>query len=122
MASYSGTCNCGSVTVTLAVTPSMTYACHCLNCRRAGGPFSINYILSEDEVTVQDSHDSREQYIDVNTISKATVRRTFCQMCGSPLYSQLESMAGTFFIKASLFDEITPTKTDVFQDRQIHWI
>lgn len=36
--------------------------------------FSINYILSEDEVTVYDSNDSRKQYIDVNTISKATVK------------------------------------------------
>ncbi|KAL6900589.1 Mss4-like protein [Trichoderma evansii] len=122
MASYSGTCNCGSVTVTLATAPSMTYACHCLNCRRAGGPFSINYILGEDEVTVHDSNDSRKQYIDINTISKATVKRTFCQTCGSPIYSQLESMAGKYFIKASLFDEIIPTKTDVYQDRQIHWI
>ncbi|KAL9471963.1 hypothetical protein ACSS6W_009904 [Trichoderma asperelloides] len=122
MASYSGTCNCGSVTVTLAVIPSMTYACHCLNCRRAGGPFSINYVLSEDEVTVQDSHDSRKQYIDVNTTSKAIVRVRLLILISDPLYSQLESMAGKYFIKASLFDKITPTKTDVFQDRQIHWI
>ncbi|PON24981.1 hypothetical protein TGAM01_v206062 [Trichoderma gamsii] len=74
MASYTGSCNCGSVTVTLATAPSMTYACHCLNCRRAGGPFSMNYILGEDEVTVHDSKNSRKQYIDTNTISKATVK------------------------------------------------
>ncbi|EHK49420.1 hypothetical protein TRIATDRAFT_314988, partial [Trichoderma atroviride IMI 206040] len=104
MASYTGTCNCGSVTVTLATAPSMIYACHCLNCRRAGGrmgnfdftvsystdneiAFSMNYILGEDEVTVHDSKNSRKQYVDTNTTSKATVKRTFCQNCGSPLYS-----------------------------------
>ncbi|KAL7917596.1 Mss4-like protein [Trichoderma austrokoningii] len=122
MATYTGTCNCGSVTVTLATTPSITYACHCLNCRRAGGPFSINYILGEDEVTIYDWKESRKQYIDVNTKSKATVKRTFCQTCGSPLYSQLESMTGKYLVKASLFDDITSTKTDVFEERQIHWI
>ncbi|KAL7893528.1 Mss4-like protein [Trichoderma sp. SZMC 28014] len=122
MDSYTGTCNCGSVTVTLATAPSMTYACHCLNCRRAGGPFSINYILDEDEVTVNDSNNSRKQYIDSNTKSKRTVKRTFCQICGSPLYSQLESMVGKYFVKASLFDEVTSTKTDVFEDRQIQWV
>ncbi|UKZ69634.1 uncharacterized protein TrAtP1_010640 [Trichoderma atroviride] len=122
MASYTGTCNCGSVTVTLATAPSMIYACHCLNCRRAGGPFSMNYILGEDEVTVHDSKNSRKQYVDTNTTSKATVKRTFCQNCGSPLYSQAEKLAGKYFVKASLFDEITMTKTDIFQDRQIHWI
>lgn len=36
--------------------------------------FSINYILGEDEVTVHDSNNSRKQYNDINTTSKATVK------------------------------------------------
>ncbi|KAF3066910.1 hypothetical protein CFAM422_008766 [Trichoderma lentiforme] len=29
MSSYSGTCNCGSITITLNAAPSATLACHC---------------------------------------------------------------------------------------------
>lgn len=47
--------------------------------------FSINYVLSEDEVTVQDSHDSRKQYIDVNTTSKAIVRVRLLILISDPL-------------------------------------
>jgi hypothetical protein len=34
----------------------------------------MNYIIGEDEVTVEDSKNSRKQYIDTNTISKGTVK------------------------------------------------
>lgn len=37
----------------------------------------MNYILGEDEVTIHDSNNSRKQYIDTNTISKAIVKVRF---------------------------------------------
>jgi hypothetical protein len=78
----------------LSATPLYTDKYASLNCRRAGGrtqnfaltvfysadneiAFSMNYILDEDEVTVQDSNNSRKQYIDSNTKSKGTVKVSF---------------------------------------------
>ncbi|PKK48985.1 hypothetical protein CI102_4144 [Trichoderma harzianum] len=121
MSSYSGTCNCGSITVTLNAAPSATLACHCSNCRRSGGPFSINYFLEEKDFTVSDPKSSAKQYLDYNTASKASVTRTFCQTCGSPLFSQPEKLPGKYFVKASLFDEIPSARSDIFLERKIHW-
>ncbi|KAL6693910.1 Mss4-like protein [Trichoderma pleuroticola] len=110
MSSNSGTCNCGSITVTLNAAPSVTLA-----------SFSMNYLVEEKEFTVSDPKSSAKQYLDSNTASKALVTRTFCQTCGSPLFSQPSKLPGKYFVKASLFDEIPSSRTDIFLEKKIHW-
>ncbi|KAL6835786.1 Mss4-like protein [Trichoderma sp. SZMC 28015] len=121
MASVSGSCNCGSVTVSLTAPPSKTVACHCLNCRRAGGPYSINYVVDESEVKVDDARSTLNEYEDYKTASGNLGRRNFCKACGSPIYTIDITMPGKLLIKASLFDDIVEDRMDVFLDRKIQW-
>lgn len=105
MASVTGSCNCGSITVSLTAPPSKTVACHwygilcslplivpmadmcSLNCRRAGGrkeqtqrlvsyewhwwsiAYSINYVVDETEVKVNDARGTLNEYEDYKTAS-----------------------------------------------------
>ncbi|EXV06539.1 glutathione-dependent formaldehyde-activating enzyme [Metarhizium robertsii] len=121
MASRSGQCNCGSVAISLKANPSETVVCHCLNCRRAGGPYSINYVLDDSEVIIDDLKHSLKEYEDLNTKSGNLVRRNFCQACGSPVYTKSITMPGKLLVKASLFDEVVVARADVFTERKIHW-
>ncbi|KAJ4865478.1 glutathione-dependent formaldehyde-activating enzyme domain-containing protein [Trichoderma breve] len=125
MASTTGSCNCGSITVSLSAPPSKTVACHCLNCRRAGGPYSINYVMDESEVKVDDVRDTLNEYEDYKTASgnlgRAFIQRNFCKACGSPIYTIDITMPGKLLIKASLFDDIVEDRMDVFLDRKIQW-
>ncbi|KAL7948156.1 Mss4-like protein [Trichoderma barbatum] len=121
MASVKGSCNCGSITVSLTTPPSKTVACHCLNCRRAGGPYSINYVVDEVEAKVDDAQHTLHEYEDYNTASGNLARRNFCKACGSPVYTIDLTMPGKLLIKASLFDDIIAERIDVFLDRKIQW-
>ncbi|OPB38917.1 hypothetical protein A0O28_0020230 [Trichoderma guizhouense] len=126
MASLTGSCNCGSITVSLTAPPSKTVACHCLNCRRAGGPYSINYVVDESEVKIDDARGTLNEYEDYKTASgnlgrKAFIQRNFCKACGSPIYTIDITMPGKLLIKASLFDDIVEDRLDVFLDRKIQW-
>ncbi|KAB5580930.1 Mss4-like protein [Coniochaeta sp. 2T2.1] len=116
-----GRCNCVSITVSLAVTPTQVVRCHCFNCRRAGGPYSINYTVDEKDVTVKDTQGSLKVYHDSDTRSGSTVKRHFCSNCGSPVYSLDVHVPGKLFLKASLFEQVATGTKDVFSDRTIQW-
>ncbi|UNI19628.1 hypothetical protein JDV02_005806 [Purpureocillium takamizusanense] len=116
-----GRCNCRSITVTLSRAPTQTVMCHCLNCRRAGGPASINYVLADEDITVNDSQGSLKTYADHDTASGSVCKRSFCGNCGSPIYSVAVSAVGKKFLKASLFENVSTNKFDFFTQRQIEW-
>ncbi|OOQ84159.1 cytochrome P450 52A11 [Penicillium brasilianum] len=64
---YVGHCNCNSVRISLPEQPEGSVICHCENCRRAGGAFSVNYFVAEDEITVEDPNEALGIYDDPNT-------------------------------------------------------
>ncbi|KAL7803958.1 hypothetical protein V8C43DRAFT_300100 [Trichoderma afarasin] len=126
MASVTGSCNCGSITVSLTVPPSKTVACHCLNCRRAGGPYSINYVVDESEVKVDDARGTLNEYEDNKTVSGNLGRMVFLIEGVDleeflPIYTIDITMPGKLLIKASVFDDIVEDRIDVFLDRKIQW-
>ncbi|GJN75018.1 glutathione-dependent formaldehyde-activating enzyme domain-containing protein [Purpureocillium lilacinum] len=117
----SGRCNCGSITVTLAKEPTQTVMCHCFNCRRAGGPASINYVLADEEITVNDAQGTLKTYADHDTASGNVCMRSFCGNCGSPIYSVAVGAPGKKFLKTSLFENVSTNKFDFFTQRLITW-
>ncbi|KAK1762333.1 glutathione-dependent formaldehyde-activating enzyme [Phialemonium atrogriseum] len=122
MASRTGHCNCGKIVVSLNASPSEVMVCHCLNCRRAGGPCSINYICDEKGVSIQDANGCLKDFKDHDTQSGNVITRSFCQGCGSPVCTCSPALPGKLVVKASLFTDIATAREEVFEERKISWV
>ncbi|KAL3959154.1 hypothetical protein ACCO45_007316 [Purpureocillium lilacinum] len=122
----SGRCNCGSITVTLAKEPTQTVMCHCFNCRRAGGPASINYVLADEEITVNDAQGTLKTYADHDTASGNVCMvsipiEAFVVTAEARFTPVAVGAPGKKFLKTSLFENVSTNKFDFFAQRLITW-
>jgi len=104
---HTGGCLCGKIRYTLNAEPLMCVTCHCKNCQRqAGSALSIIIGVPEGAVEVTGEvttyHDTGD--------SGATVRRQFCNTCGSPVFTRIDSPPGLMFIKAGTLDDTSGLK------------
>ncbi|CAG8364228.1 unnamed protein product [Penicillium salamii] len=96
-------------------------------CKRAGGSaFSLNYFIDEDTMTVEDTKSTLKIYEDKKSSSGNVVKwgkqRHFCTSCGSPVFTTTPKALGKAFLKASLFDQVSPPSTEVFANKQHKWV
>ncbi|KAH7131018.1 Mss4-like protein [Dactylonectria macrodidyma] len=91
------------------------------NCKRAGGGYSVNYVVDEADISIQDARGTLKTYIDSNTESGNTIERMFCGDCGSPVFTKSPRFPGKGFLKASLFDEISAPAMEVFTAKRQSW-
>jgi hypothetical protein len=85
--SLSGSCLCGSITVTIhdneLFTKPRGHLCHCANCRKVSGSVvSANLIMEEDKVDINDRDGTLKIYEDKATNSGNPVYRYFCAVDG----------------------------------------
>ncbi|MBD2840898.1 GFA family protein [Erythrobacter rubeus] len=97
-----GGCLCGKVRYSLNADPVMCVICHCKNCQRQAGS-ALSIIVGVQEADL-DIHGEVKTYNDKGD-SGATVRRQFCDTCGSPVFTRLETTDGLMFIKAGTLDD-----------------
>ncbi len=97
-----GGCLCGAIRYEVASEPLLCVTCHCKNCQRqAGSALSIIVGIPEHALTVSGEV---KTYNDTGD-SGATVRRQFCENCGSPVFTRLDNSDGMMFIKAGTLDD-----------------
>ncbi|KAL5001556.1 Mss4-like protein [Aspergillus recurvatus] len=106
---YRGHCICGSIQVSLKEQPPSSLRCS-----------SINYLVDEPEFTVEDAR-SLKTFKDTQSASGNVVARQFCGNCGSPVVTRSPKYPGKAFVKASLFEVISPPTMEVFTDRRQEW-
>jgi hypothetical protein len=95
------------VRYTLTAEPLLCVTCHCKNCQRqAGSALSVIIGVPEDAVEIEGEV---KTYNDTGD-SGATVRRQFCDTCGSPVFTRVEQPAGMMFIKAGTLDDTSSLK------------
>ncbi len=100
--SFSGRCACGAIRYQCSGAPAAMLNCHCRDCQRAsGGAGSSLVAVSEAQLVV--SGDPR--YHVTEPEPGKTVRRGFCERCGSPLFSFVASLPGIAVIKAGSLDD-----------------
>ena len=96
--SKSGSCLCGDVSFTYKSEPGMFLMCHCTDCQKStGSPVASIIIVPEDDFSVNGSTSSYE--------CEAKVTRSFCKICGSQIFSRIESAPGVVAIKTGVLDE-----------------
>jgi hypothetical protein len=102
-----GGCLCGKIRYTLNADPVMCVTCHCKNCQRQAGS-SLSIIIGVPDGSV-DVEGEVTTYNDTGD-SGATVRRQFCNTCGSPVFTRVDSPQGILFIKAGTLDDTSALK------------
>ncbi|KAJ5081056.1 hypothetical protein N7456_008522 [Penicillium angulare] len=116
---YKGHCNCENIHITLPQQPPSSVLCHCDNCKRAGAAFSVNYFIPEAEMTIEDPSSTMKIFNDSKTASGNTIERHFCSTCGSAIYSRTPKAPGKVFLKATLFNDVSPSGSEVFASKRL---
>ena len=96
--SKNGSCLCGEVNFTYKSEPGMFLMCHCTDCQKStGSPVASIIIIPEDDFIINGPTSSYE--------CEAKVTRSFCKICGSQIFSRIESAPGVVAIKTGVLDE-----------------
>ena len=102
MTEFTGSCLCGQVRYTARGEPQVVGICHCRHCQRqSGAPFSVVWGYAEEAIS---QTGTLQTYADRGDTG-AAVRRQFCPICGSPVFSGVATMPGLTFIKAGTLDD-----------------
>jgi hypothetical protein len=101
MPTYTGHCLCTAIRFRIQGPLAPIQVCHCSQCRRAQGTALAT------NVPVQASAFTLEQGADMLTAYEASPgkQRVFCKGCGSPVYSQRDSLPGVLRLRIGLINE-----------------
>jgi hypothetical protein len=100
---FSGGCACGAVRYQCSATPLAMLNCHCRDCQRAGGSaYSPTVVIPQAAFRLLRGE---PRYHESIADSGSTVRRGFCEQCGSPLLASSSARPGMLAIRAGSLDD-----------------
>lgn len=115
-----GGCLCGQARYLCDGEPMVTGHCYCRDCRRASGTAHCTHVMISDA----GFHSEGEvRFYARPADSGHIVRRGFCPICGSHLYSTNDASPGMVFLRASSLDDpdaVTP-QMSVYASRAPAW-
>ena len=101
MVNRTGGCLCGAVRYELTAEPVFQVACHCRDCQyTSGGAPTLAMIVPRPALSVTKGQ-ARTHWVEGENGGK--VGRSFCETCGSPLFS--EPSGGIAVIKVGSLDD-----------------
>lgn len=115
-----GGCLCGSVRYHSEGDPFVTGHCYCRDCRRASGTAHCTHAAVAESGFAATGE---ARFFAHPADSGHMVRRGFCPICGSQLYSTNDSTPGVIYLRASSLDDpdaITP-QMSVYASRAPAW-
>lgn len=101
MTQHTGSCLCGGVRFTISGPIAPIQVCHCMQCRKAQGTAIAT------NVPVEASAFNLEQGDGLLTSYESSPgkQRVFCRVCGSPIFSQRDTLPGVLRIRMGLINE-----------------
>jgi hypothetical protein len=106
-----GSCQCGAITLTVAVPPLLTYACFCNSCqKRTGSAFSMGLIVPTEALEVAGELTSWSRQSDKGT----TNTRYSCADCGNIIYGVDDSGMGLAKLQAGLLEDTSEVEPEVY--------
>jgi len=98
---HTGSCLCGGVQFRIDAELAPIQICHCSQCRKAQGtPFATNLPVNEAAFRLLQGKNLLKSFE-----SSPGKQRVFCSHCGSPIYSQKDTVPGVLRVRAGLLDE-----------------
>ena len=102
MTTYTGGCACRAIRYEIATEPLQMGHCQCSDCQEATGSGHASILVFlKSAVTLIGSPTHYTSQPD----SGKTKTRAFCPICGSPLYTLLDSLPDVFVVKAGSLDD-----------------
>ena len=96
---FTGKCACGQVKYESSEPPIVQLICHCRDCQRASGGSGAALAIDRLNFTA-----AQPKYYSVTARSGRTMRRGFCQDCGSPISIRRPETPMVEFIHAASLD------------------
>lgn len=122
MSKQTGQCLCGSMTYEITEEPVLSAVCYCTHCQKAtGSAYSINICIPSDGFSIKG--DSLSVYVDKADSGK-DLCRYFCSVCGSPMYTEADTLPGLSIAKVGTLDDpstFTPT-ANIFCESKMDWL
>ena len=101
MPTYTGSCLCEGVRFTIEGPIPPIQICHCTQCRKAQGTALVtNVPIATQAFTLCAGQDLLSAYA-----SSPGKSRVFCKRCGSPIYSQRDTLPEVLRIRLGLINE-----------------
>src|SRR5262245_12149581 len=117
-----GGCLCGAVRYRSTGAPFRQFVCHCRDCQRSGGSiFHAGMAVPRADFTITQGQLTTYQS---KADSGRTIARSFCPICGSGIFNELELRPGYVVIKAGTLDDpaiVSPTY-EVYARSKVPWV
>ncbi len=112
-----GGCMCGRAEIRAVGEPAVVVYCHCRDCRAASGA-PVSLFAGYHVGRVEWSRGGRKGYR-----SSATVVRSFCPDCGTPLSYEDERLPGEVYVPAGVFDDPEAFEPEVHEwaSQRLRW-
>jgi|ERR1039457_853549 hypothetical protein len=115
-----GGCLCGAVRYTVSAAPIVTRVCWCRLCQYLGaGSGTVNVCFPTDAITIEG------QLADFQSVADSgnKMRRRFCPVCGTQLFSEAEARPHLIFVRAGTLDdrEVARPAATIWTDQAPTW-
>jgi hypothetical protein len=99
-----GRCLCGAVTYTAEAEPVLQAVCHCTDCQRqTGGPYTV--IVGVPRAALHVEGDTLSSYTTIGEDHGGETERSFCSVCGAPVFSHAAALPELVLLKAGSLDD-----------------
>ena len=99
---FTGGCMCGAIRYTVSAPITELRACHCTNCQKGSGTGAAeNAVIPSAAFRLEKG--TLKRYAS-RADSGRTLYRYFCGDCGSPIYSQRETMPEMIALRVGALD------------------
>ncbi|KAH0031688.1 hypothetical protein KCU78_g2744, partial [Aureobasidium melanogenum] len=123
--SITGSCLCGSITVTIhdnLFTKPRGHLCHCENCRKASGSIAAtNLTIEEEKVDIKDRDGTVKLFEDRATSSGNPIYRWFCAVDGNLIFSKVDAMPGQVTVSMGMMPVIPTPEMEGFAAHKHTW-
>ena len=97
-----GRCLCGAVTYEIDADPIVVAHCHCTDCQRlSGAGHATGAMFPADKLRVRGTVSEYR----LESSARSVVTRSFCPVCGSPLFGRNTRMAGFVTVTVGTLDD-----------------
>jgi hypothetical protein len=121
MTTRRASCSCGQLAALCDGDPVRVSICHCLECqRRTGSSFGVTARYAEDRVQVE----GRATHFTRRSDDGNAVTFSFCQICGSTVFWQLQALPGCIAVAVGCFADpgFPAPQRAVYGERRHSWV
>jgi hypothetical protein len=116
-------CHCGAIAYEAEVEPGTVGICHCLDCQRlTGSAFRANVLAPAKGFRLLKGQPRR----DIKTGDSGAKRvHTFCEVCGTPIYSCAVDNPPTYTLRLGALkqrEELGRPARQIYTKRELPWV